>query len=192
MNGEIVPALIALAGALGVAAISAIFGLRLWESQKLQAVQPLTEARIKRYTLLWPMTDFGTEDHPKRLTIQQRLGVADELRRWYYERGSGLLLSENARLQWTAAVHQLERTDARPGEVRLSMSCLRTRLKQDVHVHDPYLDDSSCRGEEGWRDRRSILERLANRIKAAPSQPAHTEASAIKGGARQRRRSRSG
>lgn len=154
MPDQVTAALIALAAALGVTSISAILGLRLWESQKLNAVQPLTEERIKRYTEIWRLTDVGTKDQPKRLSPEQRTELAMAFRRWYYEQAGGLLLSEDARIQWTAAVNQLERQKPTPGQVRLSISCLRTRLKQDVHVHDPDIDDAECRNEEGWTDRR--------------------------------------
>ena len=172
MGIEIVAALIALAGALGVSAISAISGLRLWESQKLNAVQPLTEKRIERYTGLWKLTDFGTKDHPADRTIEERRHVVVQLRHWYYAQGGGLLLSEDARRQWSAAVCRLEQPKAKPSAVRTSMTCLRTRLKQDVHVHDPDIDDTECRGEVGWRDRRNIWARgmAALAIRAARSE----------------------
>jgi hypothetical protein len=156
MNVEIIVALIALAAALSSTALSGILGLRFWQSQKLNAVQPLTEERMGRYTELWKLTNLGPADRPTALTSAQRKTLASEFRCWYYDHAGGLLLSENARLQWTAVVNRLDQPEPTPKHVRRSMSCLRTRLKQDIHVHDPRIDETECRYEEGWPDRRFL------------------------------------
>jgi hypothetical protein len=128
-----------------------------WERAKLSATAPLVEARIAAYKELWKLTDYGTEAEPLELGYRERLKRRDRLLGWYYKNtaggAAGLLLSDAARRQFTTAREKLVEEEENPdhGEIRLAMSCLRTRLKQDVHVHDPDIDDTDCRGQARWK-----------------------------------------
>lgn len=125
-----------------------------WERAKLSAVGPLIEARLPAYQTLWKLTDYGPEESPSQLTPVQRRDLAEQIRAWYYKDGAGLLMSDGARRQWTAVQEQLL-DDAVDGQaMRRAMSCLRTRLKQDVHVHDPDIDDRDCRDQPNWEPSR--------------------------------------
>jgi hypothetical protein len=115
-----------------------------WERAKLEAVAPLVEARIAGYEDLWHLTDYGTEARPYKWDNTRRFERAAELRTWYYRNAGGLLLSDAARRQWTTALDALESGHPSHPEIRLAMSCLRTRLKQDVHVHGPFIDETKC------------------------------------------------
>lgn len=127
-----------------------------WERAKLSATAPLVEARIDAYKELWKLTDYGTKGDPLKLGYRERLKRRDRLLRWYYKNtaggAAGLLLSDAARRQFTTARKKLveKKDDPDHEEIRLAMSCLRTRLKQDVHVHDPDIDDTECQGQAEW------------------------------------------
>jgi hypothetical protein len=121
-----------------------------WERAKLSAVQPLLEARLPAYEALWELADYGPEGSPKQLSDEERRELVARIRAWYYTNGAGLLLSGRARRQWTAVQKQLLATPSDAEAIRKAMSCLRTRLKQDIHVHDPNIDDRACRDQPGW------------------------------------------
>ena len=123
-----------------------------WERAKLSAVQPLLEARLPAYGTLWELTEYGPEEAPKQLNQVARTKLANDLRAWYFEAGAGLLLSASAQRQWDAVRKKLLSENPAPSDIRLAMSCLRTRLKQDVHVHDPHIDVSPCVDQPGWSD----------------------------------------
>lgn len=126
-----------------------------WERAKLSATAPLVEARIRAYDDLWKLTDYGTEEEPYAWDRDKRMRRAEELRAWYYENAAGsaagLLLSDAARRQWQTARETLAEPNPRDEDIRQAMTCLRTRLKQDVHVHDLNIDESQCLGQRRWR-----------------------------------------
>ena len=146
--------LIAAIGALAGAGVGGYATYRAagpaWERAKLGAVVPLTTARLPRYQALWELTELGPEQEPRALALKDRTDLADRIHRWYYDDGSGLLLSDDARRQWVAVLAKLRDQECRENDLWRAMSCLRTRLKQDLHVHDPRIDDASCRGQPGW------------------------------------------
>jgi hypothetical protein len=121
-----------------------------WERARLNAVQPLIQARLPAYETLWELADYGPPGSPKRLNEDERQELITKIRAWYYANGAGLFLSDRARRQWSAVQDKLLATPSDPEVIRKAMSCLRTRLKQDIHVHDPNIDDHECRDQPGW------------------------------------------
>jgi hypothetical protein len=141
-----------------------------WERAKLSAAAPLVKARIAAYNKLWKLTEYSADDE---LEHAKRLRRRDELLAWYYENtaggAAGLLLSDAARRQFRTAREKLVEDEPPDHQgIQLAMSCLRTRLKQDVYVHDPDIDDTDCRGQAGWTKppegakawRRLVLQRI--------------------------------
>jgi hypothetical protein len=150
----LVDQVIAAAGALVGAGLGGFVTYRVagpaWERAKLSAVGPLTQARLPRYQDLWELTNVGSKPEPKDLTAEERLELTERIRAWYYDHGAGLLLSDDARRQWEAVQGKLSDEASPAPDIWRAMSCLRTRLKQDLHVHDPTIDDESCRQQPGW------------------------------------------
>jgi hypothetical protein len=153
-NDLIVATITATAGVLG-ALVGGLVTWKVagpyWERAKLNAVQPLIEARLPMYEVLWELADYGPQGSPKQLSDDERQELVAKIRTWYYTNGAGLLLSDRARRQWSAVQEQLLATPSDAEAIRKAMSCLRTSLKQDIHVHDPNIDDRPCRHQPGWR-----------------------------------------
>jgi hypothetical protein len=158
-------AIISAASGLIGAGIGGLVSYRVagqfWQRERVEATGPLVEARIKQFAKLWELTESGTEGSAMvwdKAKLEQTHGA---MRGWFYTDGAGLLLSDASRRQWSRVVELLDE-DAKSAEpntplserqnetIRAAMTCLRTRLKQDVHVHSPLIDDTPCRDQPGW------------------------------------------
>jgi len=103
----------------------------------LSRAQSLFERRFDAYGRLLPLTHYGPENQPKDLGPNARKDLADKLTAWFYERGSGLLLSGRAFEQFQRVRETLTTEDAGPDVLRNEFSRLRTDLKIDLGVRQP-------------------------------------------------------
>jgi hypothetical protein len=141
---EVAGALIGGATSLVVAAVTwtvAVKTTRTYREDRSISVAPgLFEARITHYGSLWQLTDVGPEptDHSGQYTPYDNSALtAAAMRRWYYENGAGLLLSDDSQALWAKICARLENEP--PVErmaVWSAMSLLRTELKLDLQVRD--------------------------------------------------------
>jgi len=97
----------------------------------------LFQRRLEVYGDLLPLTDYGRENNPKELTLDQRGDLENSLRAWFYKKGAGLLLSGRAFEQSQRARATLVMTDADPSAIQKELSKLRTDLKIDLGVRQP-------------------------------------------------------
>ena len=118
----------------------------------LQRTGPLFEKRFEPYTKLLPQLDLGPPEAPRSLSVAERAVLAEELRRWFYESGSGLLLSGRASEQFGRFRSILTDPHATPEDVRHEASQLRTDLKIDLGVRQPQerLVESAWPEDERW------------------------------------------
>jgi hypothetical protein len=140
---------------IGVRGTAKVAG-EFWRRERIEATGPLVEARIKRYASLLKLTESGPEETPKAWTAPDLAFIDQQLRRWFYTECAGLLLSQRTQDQWRdvrkilvkgqaiAAAGPLD--DQHNKDIQTAMSCLRTRLKQDIHVHGEDIDDAGCSG----------------------------------------------
>jgi hypothetical protein len=111
----------------------------------------LFEKRFDAYSRLLPLTDYGPADKPKDLDSRARNTLEEQLANWFYDQGSGLLLSGRALVQFQSVRATLkESTD--PKEIRDAFSSLRTHLKIDLGVRQPQERDVAMAWpeEERW------------------------------------------
>jgi hypothetical protein len=97
----------------------------------------LFQRRLEAYGDLLPLTDYGKENNPKELTLDQRKDLENRLRAWFYKKGAGLLLSGRAFEQFQRARTTLVMRDADPSAIQKELSKLRTDLKIDLGVRQP-------------------------------------------------------
>jgi hypothetical protein len=86
---------------------------------------------------LLPLTEYGSEETPWDLPLPERTKLARKMTDWYYEEGSGLLLSRKSMGQFQLARRALEDPEAKPQEIRTALSLLRTDLKIELGIRDP-------------------------------------------------------
>lgn len=105
----------------------------------LQVAEARFAARLRAYTVLLPLLDFGPEWAPTPLTTQEREARLEEIRSWYYDEtyGGGLLLGGDAHAAWVALQHELRKPTPHAKEIRRSASRLRTELRIDLHIRHP-------------------------------------------------------
>jgi hypothetical protein len=107
------------------------------EELALNQAAVLTERKLLAFGRLLPVTEYGSEEEPKHLRLSERRDLAKKMTEWYYEEGSGLMLSGRSVKQFVAARGALESADATPSEIRVALSLLRTDLKIDLGVREP-------------------------------------------------------
>lgn len=138
---EVAGALIGGATSLVVAAVTwtaAVKTTRTYREEQSISVAPgLFEARITHYGSLWQLTDVGPEPTDHSARYDNSALTAAEMRRWYYENGAGLLLSDDAQALWAKIRASLEKEPpVKHLAVWSAMSLLRTELKLDLQVRD--------------------------------------------------------
>jgi hypothetical protein len=84
----------------------------------------LLELQLRKFGKLLPLTEYGEGDMP----LEERQERARKMTAWYYQGGSGLLLSGTSMGQFVAARAALENPQAKGDEIRVALSLLRTEL----------------------------------------------------------------
>jgi hypothetical protein len=97
----------------------------------------LFQRRLEAYSDLLPLTDYGNDKNPKKLTLEQRNDLEARLRAWFYAKGAGLLLSGRAFEQFQKTRMTLVTKDASGFAIHKELSKLRTDLKIDLGVRQP-------------------------------------------------------
>jgi hypothetical protein len=132
-----------------VSAGAAVFGAGIGAYGTVKARRPfpqelalaraglLLERQLLAFGSLLPLTEYGSEDKPKDLPLDERRELAKRMTDWYYHEGSGLLLSGRSIGQFVAARKALEDPNATPKEIRDALSLLRTDLKIELGVREP-------------------------------------------------------
>jgi hypothetical protein len=105
---------------------------RVRDSKGPQA-ESLLNARLDAYEALIPLTDYGPEDQPLAMSLEDRGTRATEMMVWFYERG-GLLMSSDALVAFRLAHQRLTASDADDHARRKAFSALRTELKIELGV----------------------------------------------------------
>jgi hypothetical protein len=103
----------------------------------LGRTQSLFEKRFDVYARLLLLTDYGTENEPRRLDKAARAELSGQLRDWFYKCGGGLLLSGRAFDQFQRVSRELASSHATDADIRMEFSKLRTDLKIDLGVRQP-------------------------------------------------------
>jgi len=129
--------LVTAAGTLGGAGIGAYVTLRVHRRERSERVQErLFEARRAAYGRLMRLTDVGREDQPSEMGDEARGERANAMTAWYYQDGSGLLLSSGALRQFLRVRAALSAPASEPAAIRDAMSLLRTELKIELGVRE--------------------------------------------------------
>lgn len=115
----------------------------------LQRTAPLFEKRLESYAKLLPHLDVGSEEQPRSLSPSECAELENKLKEWFYDGGSGLLLSGRAFHQFQVVRRQLRKQPHEPGydptSIAKQASGLRTDLKIDLGVRQPqerHVDDA--------------------------------------------------
>ena len=103
----------------------------------LARAESLFERRFEAYGRLLPLTKFEEEEHSADLDSAARDELADKLITWFYDGGSGLLLSGRSFEQFQKVRETLRSESATPLTLRAAFSKLRTDLKIDLGVRQP-------------------------------------------------------
>lgn len=139
-------------------AILAVIGLWLAHNYRRQVGLKLVERRIDAYMRLWGILATASPGRTTPLDGVERRTLHDEMNRWYFDEGNGILISTPARDLWVAAATNLTCSatamrppalaaefgnldpadaDRRRGCVCISqMSLLRHQMKADLNLHD--------------------------------------------------------
>ncbi len=126
----------ALVGA-GIGAYATIKARRPFEQElALSRAGALLERQLLAFGQLLPLTEYGSEEAPLDLPLGERQQRARKLTAWYYEEGSGLLLSRKSMGQYQAARKALQNPEAEPAEIRTALSLFRTALKIEIGIRD--------------------------------------------------------
>ena len=140
VGGELAGALIGGAATLGVAGVTWAVTLkttRTFSEERALSVAPgLFEARIASYGRLWELTEVGQEPTNDDADYPDAASRAADMRRWYYEKGAGLLLSDDAQALWFKIRLRLDAPPVKHRAIWSAMSLLRTELKLDLQVRD--------------------------------------------------------
>lgn len=66
----------------------------------LNRIQSVFDRRLEAYSTLLPLTDVNPEERPTFLTQAERIDLEAKMAAWFYTKGSGLLLSGRAFMQF--------------------------------------------------------------------------------------------
>ena len=129
--------LVTAAGTLGGAGIGAYVTLRIHRGERAERLQErLFEARRGAYGRLLRLTNVGPEQKPSQMSDEACNERAEGMTSWYYQDGSGLLLSPASLKQFLRARAALEDPAPDPVAIRDAMSLLRTELKIELGVRE--------------------------------------------------------
>ncbi|GGQ82663.1 hypothetical protein GCM10010166_61040 [Couchioplanes caeruleus subsp. azureus] len=138
-------------------AILAVIGLWIAHNYRRQVGLKLVERRIDAYMGLWAILAAASPGRTSPLDRVERQKVRDEMNRWYFDDGNGILMSTPARDLWIAVASNLTcpvaslrpaalaaelaslaeaDADRRRGCVCISQaSLLRHQMKADLSLH---------------------------------------------------------
>ena len=100
MDSAILGASVDAVGAI-IAALLATAGVMIANSLRRQIMLRITERRLKAYVALWQEMEVASPmrldpPDPKPLTRQERRRLYDNFTSWYFKKGNGMLLGQEA------------------------------------------------------------------------------------------------
>jgi len=130
MSRELISALIAASISLLVSGLVAAWTQR----RKLESDYDaqLRAERLKEYRKLWELTESIGWYGGHEITVASVKKLLRDLDHWYFENGSGLLLSDVSYKSFEELLRALDLYDGNPDQLRRVGSKLRTALVYDV------------------------------------------------------------
>lgn len=98
----------------------------------------IAEARLPAYKSLWELTSPTSAEMVESLTTNEREALIVRLRKWYYEDGQGIFLSENSHSQYYVALKTLGNMEIKSysnEQITKSFSSLRRSLKNEIGIY---------------------------------------------------------
>jgi hypothetical protein len=138
-----------VAGLVGAAATAVLAILNSYLTSRAQVAEEVRKARLDAYPKLWRLTSLVSVWPRSDPRLEDLQGLQRDLRRWYFDVGGGLYMSENARDRYgqlqalLAAVianyPKLQNDRGQPSDgthldLQESCSALRTALTEDLET----------------------------------------------------------
>ena len=128
--------------------------LGLWINRKLSKYKSdleasiqtkllLAESRLPSFTSLWEKTEITSPTRENKIDDNERDELNTHLRRWYYEKGNGLYLTNDLRNIYLNARKSLEERSTNPAseeEITKIFTKLRTELKNEIGIYGYFKD----------------------------------------------------
>ena len=86
-----------VAGLVGAAATAVLAILNSYLTSRAQVAEEVRKARLYAYPELWRLTSLVSVWPRSDPRLEDLQGLQRDLRRWYFDVGGGLYMSENAR-----------------------------------------------------------------------------------------------
>jgi hypothetical protein len=107
--------------------------------EKLGTKERIAEARLPAYKKIWELTSFAsTKETLESLTGKEREEIISLLKKWYFDDGQGIFLSENIHSQYSEALKMLEGIKVASHEndqIVKTFSSLRRSLKNEIGIY---------------------------------------------------------